>query len=137
MSDLTTRPTRPIYRNIHVGQLVAYRLPAAGWVSILHRISGALLFLALPFVLYLFDRSITSVGTFDTFKAFTSHWLTKLVLLVLIWAYLHHFVAGIRHLFMDMHLGVEKDTGRQTAVAVLVVSLVLWVAFALKTFGAF
>ncbi len=137
MSDLTTRPTRPIYRNIHVGQLVAYRLPAAGWVSILHRISGALLFLALPFVLYLFDRSLTSVGTFDAFKTFTSHWLTKLVLLVLIWAYLHHFVAGIRHLFMDMHLGVEKDTGRQTAIAVLVVSLVLWVAFALKTFGAF
>ncbi len=65
MSDLT-RPTRPIYRNIHVGQLVAYRLPAAGWVSILHRISGALLFLALPFLLYLFDRSLTSESARST-----------------------------------------------------------------------
>ena len=136
MSDLT-RPTRPIYRNIHIGQLANYRLPPAGWVSILHRISGALLFLALPFLLYLFDRSLTSVGTFDTFRSVTSFWLVKLVLLVLVWAYLHHLIAGIRHLFMDVHLGVDKDSGRQTAVAVLVVSLVLWLAFALKTFGAF
>jgi succinate dehydrogenase / fumarate reductase cytochrome b subunit len=136
MSDLT-RPIRPIYRNINIGQIVAYRLPAAGIISILHRISGFLMFLLLPFVLYLLDRSLTSVGTFNAFKEFTSHWYTKVVILALIWAYLHHFIAGIRHLFMDVHIGLEKESGRNTAIAVLVISLVLWVAFALKTFGAF
>ncbi len=136
MTDLT-RPARPIHRNINIGQIVAYRLPASGIVSILHRISGALMFLLLPFVLYLFDKSITSQISFETFKSVTSNFFVKLVILALIWAYLHHFVAGIRHLAMDVHVGVEKDTGRQTAVAVFVVSLVLWLAFALKTFGAF
>jgi succinate dehydrogenase / fumarate reductase cytochrome b subunit len=136
MSDLS-RPARPIHRNLHIGQIVAYRLPAAGLISILHRISGSLLFLALPFILYLFDRSLTSVGTFNAFTAYTSRWPVKIVLLVLIWAYLHHFVAGIRHLFMDVHLGLEKDSGRWTAIAVFVVSLVLWAAIAAKTFGAF
>ena len=136
MSELT-RPARPIHRNIHIAQIVGYRLPAAGLVSILHRISGALMFLLLPFVLYLFDKSLTSTISFQTFKAVTSNWFVKLVILALVWAYLHHFVAGIRHLVMDMHVGVEKDTGRQTAVSVIVISLVLWVAFALKTFGAF
>jgi succinate dehydrogenase / fumarate reductase cytochrome b subunit len=136
MSDLT-RPIRPIYRNINIGQIVAYRLPAAGIISILHRISGFLMFLLLPFVLYLLDRSLTSVGTFNAFKEFTSHWYVKVVILALIWAYLHHFIAGIRHLFMDVHIGLEKESGRNTAIAVLVISLVLWVAFALKTFGAF
>jgi succinate dehydrogenase / fumarate reductase cytochrome b subunit len=136
MSDLT-RPIRPIYRNINIGQIVAYRLPVAGIISILHRISGFLMFLLLPFVLYLLDRSLTSVGTFNAFKEFTSHWYVKVVILALIWAYLHHFIAGIRHLFMDVHIGLEKESGRNTAIAVLVISLVLWVAFALKTFGAF
>jgi succinate dehydrogenase / fumarate reductase cytochrome b subunit len=136
MSD-TTRPTRPTYRNIHIGQIVAYRLPAAGLISIFHRISGAVLFLLLPFVLYLLDRSLTSVGTFVSFKSLVAFWPVKLVTLVLIWAYLHHFIAGIRHLFMDVHLGLDKDSSRHSAVAVFAVSLLLWLAFALKSFGAF
>ena len=136
MSELT-RPTRPIYRNIHISQIALYRLPAAGIVSILHRISGALMFVLLPFVLYLFDKSLTSTVSFETMKSVTSNWFVKLVILALIWGYLHHFVAGIRHLIMDVHVGVEKDTGRQTAVSVLVISVVLWFAFALKIFGAF
>jgi succinate dehydrogenase / fumarate reductase cytochrome b subunit len=136
MSDLT-RPARPIHRNIGIGQIVAYRLPPAGLISIFHRISGALMFLLLPFVLYLFDRSLTSVGTFATFKNFASLVIVKIVILALVWAYLHHFCAGIRHLFMDVHLGLEKKSGNQTAVAVFAVSLTVWLAFALKTFGAF
>jgi succinate dehydrogenase / fumarate reductase cytochrome b subunit len=136
MSDLT-RPARPVHRNIHISQIVAYRLPLAGIASIFHRISGALMFLLLPFVLYLFDRSITSVGTFDVFKSFTSNVFVKLVVLAVVWAYLFHFTAGIRHLFMDVHLGIQKDTGRQTALTVFVVSSILWIAFALKLFGAF
>lgn len=136
MSELT-RPTRPVHRNIHISQIVAYRLPPSGIVSILHRVSGAVMFLLLPFVLYLFDRSLTSEISFGTFKAISSNWFAKLVLLVLLWSFLHHFVAGIRHLFMDMHIGVEKDTGRKTALSVLAISLVLWVALALKLLGAF
>ena len=136
MSDLT-RPERPIHRNIHISQIIAYRLPAAGVLSILHRVSGALMFLAIPFVLYLFDRSLTSAGTFGEFKAVASSWWAKLVLLVLIWSYLHHSVAGIRHLFMDVHIGLDITSGRQTALVVFAVSLVLWLACALKMFGAF
>ena len=61
----------------------------------------------------------------------------NVVVLVVIWAYLHHFIAGIRHLFMDVHLGLEKDSSRNSAIAVFAISLLLWVAFALKIFGAF
>lgn len=136
MSDLT-RPTRPIHRNINIGQIVAYRLPVAGILSILHRVSGATMFLLLPFVLFLLDKSLTSEISFGSFKSVTSNWFAKLVILVLLWAYLHHFCAGIRHLFMDVHIGLEKDSSRQSALAVFAVSLVLWLAFALKIFGAF
>ncbi len=136
MSDLT-RPVRPIYRNIDVTQIVGYRLPLAGIISILHRISGALLFLLLPFVLYLFDKSLTSELSFIDFKSVTSGWFAKLVILALAWAYLQHFCAGIRHLFMDMHLGLEKESGKQSAAVAIAVSLVLWVAIALKLFGAY
>lgn len=136
MSDLT-RPTRPIHRNINIGQIVAYRLPVAGILSILHRVSGATMFLLLPFVLFLLDKSLTSEISFGSFKSVTSNWFAKLVILVLLWAYLHHFCAGIRHLFMDVHIGLEKGSSRQSALAVFAVSLVLWLAFALKIFGAF
>ena len=136
MSDLT-RPARPIYRNINITQIVGYRLPLAGIISILHRISGALLFLLLPFVLYLFDKSLTSELSFGVFKSVTSGWFAKLVILALAWAYLQHFCAGIRHLFMDLHLGLDKESGKLSAAAAIVLSLVVWVAIALKLFGAF
>ena len=136
MSDLN-RPPRPVYRNININQIVGYRLPLSGIISILHRVSGALLFLALPYLLSLLDKSLTSEKSFDLFKGVVSHWYVKLVLLVLLWSYLHHFCAGIRHLAMDMHVGVDKDSGRQTAAAVFVVSLLLWLAIGLKMIGAF
>lgn len=134
MSDLT-RPARPIHRNIHITQILGYRLPLAGIISILHRISGALLFLLLPFVLYLFDKSLTSELSFDDFKSVASGWFARLVILALVWAYLQHFCAGIRHLFMDMHIGLEKESGKQTAAVAIAVSLIVWIAFALKLFG--
>ena len=137
MSDLTTRPTRPIHRNIHISQIVAYRLPPAGIVSILHRVSGAAMFLSLPFVLYLFDKSLTSEISFQTFKTFTSHWYVKLPIIALTWAFTYHFVSGLRHLAMDLHLGVEKQKGKQTAIAVLVISSLVWLVLALKIVGAF
>ncbi|MES2325432.1 MAG: succinate dehydrogenase, cytochrome b556 subunit [Pseudomonadota bacterium] len=128
---------RPQFRNIHITELPNYRLPPAGWVSILHRISGFGLFLLLPFLLYLFELSVKSEITFAYFQGILEKPLVKLVLLGLIWAYMQHFCAGVRHLFMDVHVGIEKDSSRQSAVTVLVVSLVLTALAGLKLFGAF
>jgi succinate dehydrogenase / fumarate reductase cytochrome b subunit len=129
---------RPQFRNIHITQIVRYRMPLAAIVSILHRISGALIFLVgLPFLLYLFQQSLTSELSFETYRAVVSHWFAKLVLLALIWAYLHHFCAGLRHLLMDLDIGVDKDPGRNSAAAVLAVSLALTLIIALKLFGLF
>ena len=84
MADLEAAPgDRPKFTNIHVTQIIAYRLPLAGMVSILHRVSGAALFLALPLLLYLFDKSLSSEISFVTFREVTAHWLVKLVLLAL------------------------------------------------------
>lgn len=114
-----------------------YRLPLAGVVSILHRASGLLMFLMLPLILCLLDKSLTSEISFESFKGYTSQWYVKLAILALCWAYLHHFSAGIRHLLMDVHVGVDKDSGRKSAVGVLAVSLPLTALIALKLFGAF
>ena len=129
---------RPAFRNIHVTQLAQYRLPLAGFVSILHRVSGALLFLVgLPFLLYLFQQSLTSEISYENYRAISSHWFAKLVLLALAWAYLHHFCAGIRYLILDLHVGVEKEQARTSASVVMGVSLVLTLVVALKLFGVF
>ena len=138
MAEAVKKP-RPEFRNIGIGQiLTAYRLPLAGRVSILHRVSGGLLFIFLPFLLYLFDQSLTSELSFDVFKGLLSNVIVKLITLVLAWAFLFHFCAGIRHLVMDTnHNAVTKEKGKSTSIVVLVVSSILTLAFALKLFGAF
>ncbi len=138
MAEAVKKP-RPEFRNIGVGQiLTAYRLPLAGRVSILHRVSGAALFLFLPFLLYLFSQSLTSELSFEVFKGFLSNIIVKIVTLGLAWAFLFHFCAGIRHLVMDTnHDAVSKESGKRTSIIVFVVSSVLTIAFALKLFGAF
>lgn len=103
--------------------LTTIRLPLPGWVSILHRVSGAGLFLMLPVILWLFQASLTSPETFETFRTFVKHPLGKILLLGLVWAYLHHFCAGIRFLALDLHMGLEKETAGKTSIAVLAVSL--------------
>lgn len=118
-------------------QTIHYRLPLAGIVSILHRVSGMLIFLLLPFILYMLDKSLTSEISFEYFKGYTSHFLVKLAILALVWAYLHHFCAGVRHLLMDLHMGLDKDSARKSSVAVFAVSLPLAALVALKLFGAF
>jgi succinate dehydrogenase / fumarate reductase cytochrome b subunit len=128
---------RPEFRNIHITDLTNYRLPPAGWVSILHRVSGAGMFLLLPFLLYLFELSLRSEISFAYFAGIASHPLVKLILLGLIWAYLQHFCAGVRHLFMDVHVAIEKDAARKTATSVLAVSLALSALAGLKLFGVF
>ncbi|APA87911.1 succinate dehydrogenase, cytochrome b556 subunit [Paraburkholderia sprentiae WSM5005] len=138
MAEAVKKP-RPEFRNIGIGQiLTAYRLPLAGRVSILHRVSGALLFLFLPFLLFLFDQSLTSELSFEVFKGFLSNIIVKLITLVLAWAFLFHFCAGVRHLLMDTnHDAVSKEKGKSTSIVVIVVSSLLTIAFAAKLFGAF
>ncbi|MCM3377972.1 succinate dehydrogenase, cytochrome b556 subunit, partial [Bacillus licheniformis] len=138
MTDAVRKP-RPEYRNIGFGDItMKYRMPLAAILSILHRVSGALLFLFLPFLLFLFDQSLTSELSFEVFKAFLSNIVVKLIVLALSWAFFHHFCAGIRHLLMDVnHDAVTKEGGKRTAVVVFVVSIALTIAMALKLFGAF
>lgn len=130
--------TRPEFRNIHISQIVRYRLPLAGLVSILHRISGAAMFLVgLPLVLYLFQQSVVSEISFERYREFVSNPFVRLVLVGLIWAYLHHLFAGLRHLLMDLDIGLEKASGRRSAATVLALSLGLTVILAAKVFGLF
>lgn len=136
-----TLKQRPQFRNIHVSQIVAYRLPPAGIVSILHRISGVLMFLLMPFIIWMFDASVTSEVSYDVFKSafaagigFVPGWFLKLVVLALIWAYLHHLIAGIRHLWMDATHAVTKQFGHTSAIATLVISVLLTLALGFKLF---
>jgi succinate dehydrogenase / fumarate reductase, cytochrome b subunit len=134
----TVAKKRPEYRNIHVTQILKYRLPLAGKLSILHRVSGAVLFLALPVILLpLFDKSITSEISFEEMKQLVSSPLVKLVLLGLIWSYMHHFCAGIRYLALDVHMGTDKYAASKSAASVFAVSLTLTAIFGLKLFGVF
>jgi succinate dehydrogenase / fumarate reductase cytochrome b subunit len=121
-----------------------YRLPLAGVVSILHRVSGAIMFVLLPFVIWLFDVSVTSEISYGSFtSAFLAGigavpaWLIKLVVLALIWSFLHHFIAGVRHLWMDMTHSVTKAQGHNSAVATLALSLLLTLALGAKLFGVY
>jgi succinate dehydrogenase / fumarate reductase cytochrome b subunit len=125
------------FRNISLVDLTRYRFPIGSIVSILHRISGAFMFLLLPLILWLLDESLTSEISFEHFKGVTEHWFVRLILLGLVWAYLHHVCAGVRHLLMDMHMGLDKPTSRQSGILVLSISLTLTVLVALKLFGAF
>lgn len=137
---------RPEFRNINAFRdLPTYRLPAPGWVSILHRISGVLMFLLLPFIIWMFDTSVSSELSFARFRAafnvgigFVPGWFVKLVALALIWAYLHHFIAGVRHVWMDVsHTAVSKQFGGVSAKVTLVASLVLTVILGAKLFGLY
>ena len=144
MTELAKK--RPEFRNINaLKDLPTYRLPPAGIVSILHRISGAIMFVLLPFVLWMFDTSVSSEISFARFtSAFTAGigfvpgWLVKLVTLALLWAYLHHFIAGLRHLWMDVsHSAVNKQTGKTTAIVTLALGNGLTVILGAKLFGLY
>ncbi len=143
MTELSKK--RPEFRNINAFKdLTTYRLPAAGWVSILHRISGALMFVLLPLIVWLFDTSVSSEISYERFSSafsagigFVPGWLFKLVVLAIIWAYLHHLIAGVRHLYMDARHAVTKQFGKSSAIATLVLSIGLTVVLGAKLFGLY
>jgi len=105
---------RPVYLN-----LLRIHLPLPGWVSILHRVSGALLFAALPLGVWALSVSLADEAGFQRIADRVTHPLAKSVLLLLIWAFVHHLLAGLRHLALDVHWGVELRHARQTGSAVL------------------
>ena len=120
---------------------LGYRLPLAGIVSILHRASGVVMFLLLPFIIWMFDTSLTSEITFSQFSSvfnagvgFVPGWFFKLIALALIWAYLHHLIAGVRHLWMDATHAVTLEFGRSSAIFTLVSSIALTLALGVKLF---
>ena len=143
MTELARK--RPEFRNINaLSDLPSYRLPAAGIVSILHRVSGALMFLLMPFIIWMFDTSLTSEISFAKFTSVFNHgaaflpgWFIKLVSLALIWGYLHHFIAGLRHIYMDVCHAVSKEFGKSSAVTTLVLRLGLTAVLGAKLFGIY
>ena len=142
----SARAKRPEFRNINAfSDLPSYKLPPAGIVSILHRVSGAILFVLMPFIIWMFDSSISSEYSFARFThvfsagvGFLPGWLVKLVVLAIMWSYLHHFIAGLRHLWMDLsHDAVTKEFGRSSALVTLTLGTLLTVALGAKLFGLY
>jgi succinate dehydrogenase / fumarate reductase cytochrome b subunit len=128
MASGAAKKPRPKYLSLPA-LLFEIRLPLAGWVSILHRASGALLFVSAVWLLFMLDRSLASERDFEFVRHYLSLAPVKLALLVLVWAYCHHFCAGIRFLLLDLHKGVDKAHARASGVAVLVASLALTAFF--------
>ena len=149
MTDLATSSRskkRPEFRNVNkLTDLPTYRMTAAAWVSILHRASGAFLFLLMPFIIWMFDTSVSSEISFAKFRAvfnigvgFVPGWFFKLMALAIIWAYLHHFIAGLRHLWMDVsHSAVTKEFGKSSALFTLAISIGLTLVLGAKLFGLY
>jgi succinate dehydrogenase / fumarate reductase cytochrome b subunit len=127
MAEMTLKKKRP--KNL---DLMTIRLPLPGILSILHRVSGAVIFLLLPVLLWLFESSLTSPESFAVFKSIAAHPLVKLVLLGLIWLYLHHFCAGIRYLLLDLHKGIDLESARLSSKIVFAVSIALTLLIGVK-----
>jgi succinate dehydrogenase / fumarate reductase cytochrome b subunit len=115
-----TRNGKPIYLN-----LLQIRLPVPGFMSILHRVSGALLSLAIPLAIYVLDLSLRNPEGFAQAHVLMGSGFAQLVLLALLWALLHHLLAGVRYLLLDLDVGIDKPRYRQSAWAVLVAAPVL------------
>ena len=133
MAETATRKARP--KHLDLSQI---RLPLPGYVSILHRVSGAGLFLCLPLLIGLFGASLGSPEQLECFRATMAFSIlglpvVKLLLLGLLWAFLHHFCAGIRFLLLDIHVGIELPAARASAKVVLAVSLLLTVVLGVLT----
>ena len=144
MTELAKKK-RPEFRNLNLfSDVRTYRLPLAGFISILHRVSGMRMCILLPLGIWMFDTSVSAEISFGRFSAafnvglgFVPGWFIKLVTLALIWAYLHHLAAGVRHLYLDVSHKTTKDFGRQSAVATLVFSIGLTLILGAKLFGLY
>jgi succinate dehydrogenase / fumarate reductase cytochrome b subunit len=128
MAKTMSRGKRPVYLN-----LIKIRLPVAGMVSLAHRASGILMFLAMPFIVYLLDLSVQSSEGFELAMSTLQQPVLVAVQIVFVWALVHHLLAGIRFLFIDADLGIEKHSANITAwlvmslTACVVLGALLWV----------
>jgi len=127
MIDVTTTKVRPKYLNV-----AKIRLPIPGFVSILHRVSGAGLFLLIPVLIWIVDASLASNDGFASVKSAADHPFVKLMVLAVVWALAHHFLAGIRYLLLDVQTGIDLRSARGSAWAVLGLSLVLTAAVGVR-----
>jgi succinate dehydrogenase / fumarate reductase cytochrome b subunit len=127
MTEVTMKKERPKHLDLRV---IKQPLPAIA--SILHRVSGAGLFLMLPFLILLLQLSLESPKSFEDFRAVVGHPLAKLVLTGLLWAFLHHFCMGIRILLLDLDMGTDLKPARASTKAVLVISLALTAILGVK-----
>ncbi len=144
MAEIANQSAKQRPGTMRLVDAMQYRLPLAGLVSILHRVSGLMMFMLLPLIIWFFDVSLTSEVTFERFTSafeagigFVPGFLVKVAVLGLIWAYLHHFIAGVRHLWMDMTHSVTNEFGRQSAVVTLAVSVLLTLVLGAKLFGLY
>ena len=122
MASLNAKVMKPRPKHL---DLKTIRLPLPGWVSIMHRVSGAVLFVALPVLLWLLDKSLSTEIGYESLGAVFKLWWVKLALFGLLWGYLHHFCAGIRYLFLDLHIGIDLPSARMSAGAVYFISVPL------------
>lgn len=136
MAESTPKP-RQQFRNIGPADLLLHiKQPPAAKASFLHRVSGALLVLALPLVIVpLFALSVESPATFATLKGWVNNPAGKIVLLVLMWAYFHHFFAGIRFLTLDLHRGDSRAASQRSGALVIGIAVLLTIVFGSKLFG--
>jgi len=118
---------RPKHLALHL-----IKLPLAGFVSILHRVSGAVLFLSLPLLLWIFHSSLRSIETYSRLIEILQNPFSKLVCFGLLWAFLHHFFAGIRYLAIDLHLASSLARARSSSKWVLGISLVLTILIGVR-----
>ena len=120
MAEMTIKKKRP--KNL---DLTTIRLPLPGILSIIHRVSGAGIFLLLPALLWLLQSSLASAESYALARDLVANPLVKLVLFGLIWLYLHHFCAGIRYLLLDLHKGIDLESARRSSKLVFAVSIAL------------
>jgi succinate dehydrogenase / fumarate reductase cytochrome b subunit len=125
---------KPIARPVYL-DLFRIHLPLAGWVSILHRVSGALLFAVLPFAVWVLSASLADEAGFQRMADWMVHPLSKLFLLLVLWSFAQHWFAGLRHLALDVHWGVDLRRARQSSIAVLLASGLLTLVAAWRLFA--
>jgi succinate dehydrogenase / fumarate reductase cytochrome b subunit len=115
--------TRPVFLD-----LWRIKLPATGYVSILHRVSGVLMVLSIPVGAYLFDLAVSGPEGFAAAAAFFDHWFVRLGLVALAWSLLHHLFAGVRYLLLDLRVGLDRAASRRSAWAVIIAAVVVLAA---------
>jgi succinate dehydrogenase / fumarate reductase cytochrome b subunit len=125
---------KPVARPVYL-DLLRIHLPLPGWVSILHRVSGALLFAALPLGVWALSVSLAGEAGFQRMAGLVAHPLAKLCVLLLVWAFAHHFFAGLRHLALDLHWGVDLRRARLSSLTVLLASTLVTLVAAWRLFA--